>query len=97
MDVTLGSSYSLTLDQNVNTLSFTNAPAGRVPDLGLKITNTGAFTITTFDANTPGATVWIPASVAALQPEANATTSYGIKLFANAEFHIFPVEMQQII
>jgi hypothetical protein len=97
MDVTLGSSYSLTMDQNVNTLSFTNAPDGRVPDMGLSIINEGAYTITTIQVNTPGAEVWIPNAVTSLQPTASATTSYGIKLFAGAIFHIFPVRMQQII
>jgi len=97
LDVTLGSSYFLEMDQNINTLSFTNAPDGRLPDIKLAIRNTGAFTITTFQANTPGATVWIPDNVASLQPTASATTSYGVALYSGAEFHIFPVLMQQVI
>ncbi len=96
-DLTLGLNYSLTLDQNVNTFSFTNAPEGRVPNICVEIINTGAFGISTFQVNTVGATVWIPSGVASLNPTHSATTSYGMALFPNARFHVFPVLMQQII
>lgn len=96
-DVTLGLNYSLTLNQNVNTFEFTNLPGGNLPNLCIEIVNTGAYTITTFQVNTPGASVWIPANIADLQPAANTITSYGIALFPGARFHVFPIEMQQVI
>lgn len=96
-DVTLGLNYSLTLDQDVGTFSFTNAPSGRVPNICVEIINTGSYTITTFQVNTVGATIWIPDAVASLAPTANKTTSYGLALMPGARFHIFPVLMKQVI
>lgn len=97
MDVSIGQNFFLEMDQNITTFTFINYPEGRLPNLCLAIRNLGAYTITTFDVDTPGATVWIPDSVAALAPTASATTDYGIALYPNAEFHIYPVLMQQVI
>jgi hypothetical protein len=98
-DLTLGLNYYLYMDENVNTFSFTNAPEIRVPNISVKIENSGAFDITTFEFTAEGGIVQVPDSYTGpLSPTHNATTDYGLALFQNNAdakvMSIYPVLMQ---
>lgn len=95
LDLQLGLNYYLELDEAVDTFSFTNAPTIRIPNITLKINNTGAFDITTFSFTAMGGVVQVPDTFdGSLSPTHSAVTDYGIALFPGPILSIYPVLMK---
>ena len=93
-DMTLGLNYSLNMTGNVTNFTLSNIPTAKVPNICVEIINTGAFTITNFVTADATYHIYIPNSVANLQPTANARTSYGLAVMPGKILHIFPVLMK---
>jgi hypothetical protein len=95
VDWVQGTSFSLTLDQNVDELHFINMDVGEARSITVEIINTGEFLIGAFVPNL----TWVimkPAG-STLFPTFNAVTSYGCTIFPAERMHVFPVEMVEAV
>jgi hypothetical protein len=93
-DISTGTTFSLTLDQNVTNFNMIGMDAAKALSVGIEIINTGAFTITTFVPNVTGWAIYVPTGDS-LAPTSNGVTSYGCMIFPAERMHIFPVVMEE--
>lgn len=94
VDWSLGTSFSLTLDQDVDEMHFINMDAGKAQQIMVEITNTGSYLILAFIPIEEGWSIWKDEG-SELFPVENGVTSYGCALFPAQRMHIFRRAMEE--
>lgn len=100
MDLTLGQTYYLDMDQSITNFMLTNKPDGRLPNPVLIINNQGAFDIFQlfYQGDESGANIRVPDTYdITLSPPHSTLMSYGIAILPDPLFLFYPVPMKQYV
>jgi hypothetical protein len=94
-DLSMGLNYYVELTENATAFRFINAPELRIPNILVKIKNSGEFVIDVFEYQAEGGLIEVPETfVGGLDPAFNKTTDYGVALFPGPLLSIYPVVMR---
>lgn len=93
LDWSLGTSFSLVLDEDVDEFRFIGMDAAQARSICVEVQNTGSFVIASFIPN--GTWVVMKPRGSSLAVVADEVTNYGCTLFPAERMSVFPVEMEE--